>query len=654
MNIALCVVDMQHDFLRETVPHKQQIVDAVEDLLRLFRETSKRIIHVRTSVAKEQGPRMPHWEQQSKWSCVVGSSGHKFAVSTKPQEMVIDKTFFSAFSAPLLQQTLTNNNIDSIVIAGVHTHSCIRATAMDAYQCGYKVYIAQEAVASYDPIHAAISQYYLDSRSMNFVSTSQIKQFLQPTSKVVIEESTAVAYIDKEVMHTDKHECYLHYSPTECNTLLYAVPIATTEVSLAAQHCKSAQRSWQKRVDRAVVLRNFIDLFAQEIDHLTQMMVEDIGKPFVSAQVEAQRSIDLMTATLTANIQEKPCSDYTKIRYCPLGTIAIITPWNNPVGIPLGKIIPALYYGNTVVWKPAPQGTRIACHIMDILRKSTVPDSVVNMVAGDHTTSCQLMLDNNIDAVTISGSIATGNIARSLWAIRGIPLQAELGGNNPTIVWRDSCREKVAQKIVGAAFDFAGQRCTATSRVIVHEDDYQQFYDLLKTQTQKLNFGSPHDKNTQVGPMISKKAQNNIMRILERNISQVEEVWQFPYNAEKMKAGAYLPPTIITCSDTQCEIVQHENFAPVLVIQKAQSWRHALTLCNNVSQGLAAALFSSCETLQQEFLDTVEAGMLKINCTTTKIECHTPFAGWKSSAVGPPEHGEGNREFYTKRQSIYF
>lgn len=654
MSIALCVVDMQHDFLPQTFPHKQQIVDAVEDLLQLFRKTSQLVIHVRTSVEKEKDKRMPHWKQQNKWMCVMGSPGHEFAVSTKSQEVVIDKTFFSAFGAPALQQTLTSNNIKTLVIAGVHTHSCIRATAMDAYQYGYQVYIAQEAVASYDPIHAAISQQYLSDRSINFSNHTQIQQLLDPTASTVVVENTAVAYVGKDIIKANNHPQYLHYSPTQSDMLLYAVPIATKEVSLATQQCKMAQSSWRKTHNRGAILQNFIDLFVQEIDVLTQMMVEDIGKPFVSAQVEAQRSVDLMAATLKMYIQDKPCSDCSKIRYCPLGTVAIITPWNNPVGIPLGKIIPALYYGNTVVWKPAPQGTRIACYIMDILRKSMVPDSVINLVNGDHTTSCKLMSDVNIDAVTISGSIATGNMARSLCALRGIPLQAELGGNNATIVWRDSCTEEIAKEIVGAAFDFAGQRCTATSRVIIHEDDYQQFCQLLKVQTQKLHFGSPHDKTTQVGPMISKKAQNTIRCVIERSMDKIDEIWQFSCDLEKMKAGAYFPPTIVMCSDPQCEIVQHENFAPVLVIQKAQNWQNALGLCNNVSQGLSAALFSRCNVLQQEFLDVVEVGMLKINATTTKMECHTPFAGWKSSAFGPPEHGEGNREFYTKRQSIYF
>lgn len=654
MSIALCVVDMQHDFLQEIFPHKQQVVDAVEDLLQLFREASQLVIHVRTSVAKKTDRRMPHWKQQNKWTCVTGTPGHEFAVTTKPQEMVIDKTFFSAFTTPELQQTLTRNNIKTLVIAGVHTHSCIRATAIDAYQCGYQVYIAQEAIASYDPIHAAISQQYLNDRSMNFYSHTQIQQLLHPTALTVAVENTAVAYVGKEIITANKHSQYLHYSPTQSDMLLYAVPIATNEVTLATQQCKVAQSTWGKNHNRGAMLQNFIDLFVQEIDLLTQMMVEDIGKPFVSAQVEAQRSVDLMAATLETHIQDQPCSDHSKIRYCPVGTVAIITPWNNPVGIPLGKIIPALYYGNAVVWKPAPQGARIASHIMNILRKSTVPDSIINMVNGDHSTSCKLMLEANIDAVTISGSIATGNMARSLCAVRGIPLQAELGGNNATIVWRDSCTEDIAQKIVEAAFDFAGQRCTATSRVIVHEDDYQQFCHLLKVQTQKLHFGPPHHKTTQVGPMISKKAQNTIMRVIERNIAKIDKIWQFPCDVEKMKAGAYFPPTIVTCSDPQCEIVQHENFAPVLVIQKAQNWQNALALCNNVSQGLSAALFSHCNVLQQEFLDVVQSGMLKINTTTTKMECHTPFAGWKSSAFGPPEHGEGNREFYTKRQSIYF
>ncbi|WP_372368918.1 aldehyde dehydrogenase family protein [Candidatus Uabimicrobium sp. HlEnr_7] len=651
MNVALCIIDMQHDFLHNTFPHKQQIVDNIENLLKLFRDTSHPIIHVRTSVSRDKDQRMPHWKEQQKWMCEIETPGHTFAISTRPQEQVVDKVFFSAFSAPLFCDKL--KIYDTVVIAGVHTHSCIRATAIEAYERGYNTYIAEEAIASYDPVHAAITHEYLNTRSMRFVSHQEIASILQKNSNVNHNtDHVPVAYIGQQKIECETHTKYIHYSPTESDQKLYAVPIAINEVKLATQQCKDAQYSWRTNRLRVEALRNFVDLYTKEIDTLTRMMVDDVGKPISSAKVEAKRSVDLMLAALENDTSYKECSNRTKIRYCPLGTVAIITPWNNPVGIPLGKIIPALFYGNTVVWKPSPQGTRIAYHIMDIFRRSKIPNNVINIISGDHTTSREIILDENIDALTISGSVATGHTVRALCAMRGIPLQAELGGNNATIVWQDSCNEEIAAKIVAAAFDFAGQRCTATSRVIVLENNYEHFYSLLKSQTKKLNFGLPHQQNTQIGPMISQKAQKAIESVIKR--AETKEIWQLPYNKQQLKSGAYFPPTIVCCENSQCEIVQQENFAPVLVVQKAQDWKHAIQLCNEVPQGLAAALFCSQQNLQQQFLESVQAGMLKINCPTTDVECHTPFAGWKSSAIGPPEHGEGNREFYTKRQSIYY
>jgi alpha-ketoglutaric semialdehyde dehydrogenase len=334
----------------------------------------------------------------------------------------------------------------------------------------------------------------------------------------------------------------------------------------------------------------------------------------------------------------------------PLGVIAMVTPWNNPVAIPLGKIAPALAYGNTVVWKPSPAGSGLAVKLMEYLHEAGLPPGVVNLVCGDRATALTLMADSDVDGVTITGSPAAGCSAQDICGRRHIPLQAELGGNNPAIIWSDCDLHRAAAKVADAAFAFAGQRCTANRRVIVDARVYDCFLDSVQASVAALVCGDPIDPNTRVGPLISMDKRHDVAALVERASPASAAV----LTSHKTKlAGAYFPPTIICCDDPMQEVVQEETFGPVLVVQRAKDWDHAMRLCNGVRQGLVASLFSNSKELQERFLEDAQAGILKINMATADANVEAPFGGWKASGIGPPEHGTSNREFYTRAQAAY-
>ena len=207
------------------------------------------------------------------------------------------------------------------------------------------------------------------------------------------------------------------------------------------------------------------------------------------------------------------------------------------------------------------------------------------------------------------------------------------------------------------AFGFAGQRCTANRRVIVHSRCYDAFLDRLVSATRSLVWGDPMDAETQVGPMISKNARDRVAALIGR-VRDSGAAVLVPHEGGPswnglVSEGNYYPPTLVCCDDPSHEVVQEETFGPVLVIQRARDWREAMALCNGVRQGLVSALFSRSQRNRRRFLTEARAGILKLGTGTADADAEAPFGGWKASGIGPPEHGESNREFYTRTQAVY-
>ena len=425
------------------------------------------------------------------------------------------------------------------------------------------------------------------------------------------------------------------------------------------------QRDWvgidiQHRAER---LRNLADTLRLEREALAKQITEEIGKPISMSRAEIDRSVALLHGV--ADHANEPLrfssTQGTNYRYQPLGVVAIITPWNNPLAIPVGKIAPAILYGNTVVWKPSPPATRIAQRMAELCRQCGWVTSsgvdVVHVQTGDHSTASALAADRHIDGVTLSGSLHAGYALQEICGRRHIPFQGELGGNNAAVVWHDTDIAHAVAQIAAGAFGFGGQRCTANRRVIVAETLMDAFMRELRVAVEALRWGDPFDESIVIGPLISTSKREAVAALLERaRTSGVEIVDWFsdhPARKELMAHGAYHPPAVVIANDPQHEIVQEETFGPVLVIQPAASFEHALNLVNGVRQGLVAALFSNSPKHQQLFMAEARAGVLKFDRSTVDADAVSPLGGWKASGVGPAEHGPCDREFFCRAQTIY-
>ena len=436
------------------------------------------------------------------------------------------------------------------------------------------------------------------------------------------------------------------------------VVLRHAEVAAAAQAAHNALADWQRTPlrQREIFCETLADAIQADAEGWARRIAMDTGKPIRDARLETGFATDLVRSAIRFARMSDVATSGTgwRARRCPLGIVAVITPWNNPLAIPLGKIVPALLHGNTVVWKPAIPGAGIAAAVHQLLAECGLPPSVVTVVQGDRTTAEQLFEDSSVAAVTLTGSAAAGDAAHVACARRRIPLQAELGGNNAAIVWEHADPADAARQIARGAFGSAGQRCTANRRVIVAGRVTDAFLDALQAATRELALGDPMDEATVVGPVISARAQQRITAEITRARAAGAETWS-PVDGDAGTPGNgwCVPPTLGWSAAPDAEIAQEESFGPVLVVQPARDWDEALALCNGVRQGLVAALFSGSPETQQRFLDGAHAGLLKLNASTAGAGADAPFGGWKDSVIGPPEHGVADVEFYTRWQTLY-
>jgi acyl-CoA reductase-like NAD-dependent aldehyde dehydrogenase len=616
MRPALVLLDLQYDFLNSPTlqPPAGELIGQAASLLQRCREASVPVIHVWTTVRRENDRRMPHWKEMDKWICVDGTPGHATPAPLCPQssEAILHKSFFTAFEDGTLEKVLRRLNADTIWLAGVHLHSCIRATAVDAYQRGLTVKIVADAVGSYDSLHAAVTRRYLESRVATFVTANELFAALA--------------------------------KPNES---------AKDEISRATANARIAWLNWRNspldiRVELLARIASSIELDAPAL--ATQIATE-VHKPIRYATGEVSRAVALVKATARHADEplQRKCGEHSILRYRPRGVVAMLTPWNNPIAIPFGKIAPALLYGNAIVWKPSPAAYSTANRAVNLLESAGCPAGLVSVVHGGSATAEHLLADEGIDAVMLTGSVSSGSSAQAICAERHVPLQAELGGNNAAIVWSDTDLETAAFAVAEGAFGFAGQRCTANRRVIVERACWDGFFKQLERAVSSLCCGAALNPETRVGRMISAKKREQVVAL----VSRTEDAWPVVLRGHSFDDPAFYPPTVVCCDDPGHELVQEETFGPLMVLQPASDFDHALRLCNGVRYGLVAALFSDNPDRRTRFLDDAQAGILKINSTTADADAEAPFGGWKASGIGPPEHGRSNREVYSRTQAVY-
>jgi acyl-CoA reductase-like NAD-dependent aldehyde dehydrogenase/nicotinamidase-related amidase len=624
MKPLLVLVDFQEDFLSSPSlqPCAARLVRMTGRWLNFCRKQGIAVAHVRTAVREDLSDAMAHWRREGVLRCVPGSAGHAcpVALAAFPGERVFFKAAFSPYVEGAFQEWVAQEGYDTLVLSGLHLHACVRQLALDAYQRGLQVVLAVDALGSDDPIHAAATLRYLRDRNLHTVRLEAFAQGLphQPERPLDAWKAELNAAIGRA----------------------------------KAQQVPWRQSPWQQRLARLAALPG---LLRRDADRLAMQIVGETSKPLRFARMEIEQSACMagQILDLAGRLFEDDGAGSVRLRYCPHGLVAVMTPYNNPLYLPLGKLLPALLYGNAVVWKAAPEAGMTAQALRSLLLEAGLPGDLIVLAEGGIPEASALMAHVGVDALTLTGSLEAGHAALEACGRRQIPLQAELGGNNAAVVWQDADLDAAASEVLSGAFDLAGQRCTANRRVILHRGCKDAFLRLLFEKAPALRWGDALDPETRIGPLVSASRATAFQELIEAAISAGAGA-TYPWGRHPPgPEGNWAVPVVLQVLEAHAEVVQEESFGPLLVVQVADDWDGAMRLCNGVRQGLAAAFFSKDTVLQLRFLDEAKAGILKINQSTAGAVTGVAFGGWKASGVGPPEHGVFDRDFFTRVQTLY-
>lgn len=339
----------------------------------------------------------------------------------------------------------------------------------------------------------------------------------------------------------------------------------------------------------------------------------------------------------------------------PLGVVGVITPFNFPIAIPAWKIAPALIHGNTIVWKPATTVPVLAMRLAQALHDAGLPAGVLNLVPATATGSQHLVDHPGIDGITFTGSTGVGRSIAAACAARGVPVQAEMGGKNPAVVLNDADLDLALEQVMLGAFRSSGQKCTATSRVIVQDGVADEFLDEFARRAAALAVGDATADGTEMGPVISEVARSGVQTGIDRALAGGAEALAGgeAYDEGALAAGHFVRPTVLELASGEQTLWREELFGPVVAVRRASDIDEAFRFANDSDFGLSAAVFTRDLGAALHSVQTIDVGILHVNSETAGADPHVPFGGAKKSGYGPKEQGRASREFFTHTTTVY-
>jgi acyl-CoA reductase-like NAD-dependent aldehyde dehydrogenase len=338
----------------------------------------------------------------------------------------------------------------------------------------------------------------------------------------------------------------------------------------------------------------------------------------------------------------------------PLGVVGLITPWNFPIAIPAWKIAPALAFGNCVVFKPAELVPGCAWTLADILQRCGVPHGVFNLVMGPGQVVGNAFVSSpQVAAVSFTGSVATGRRIIGACAARGAKVQAEMGGKNPLVVLDDADLGVAVNAAVQSAYFSTGQRCTASSRLIVTEGIHDRFVAAAREQLAGLVVDHALKPGTHIGPVVDERQLAGNLKYVDIARAEGGTIAFGGERLERDTPGFYQRPALITDTTASMRINREEVFGPVASVIRVRDYDEALALANDTEFGLASGICTTSLKHATHFKQQAQAGMVMVNLPTAGVDYHVPFGGRKGSSYGPREQGSHAREFYTTVKTAY-
>ncbi len=459
---------------------------------------------------------------------------------------------------------------------------------------------------------------------------------------------------------------YENRNPANWSEVIGLFPLSGKEdVDAAVRSARAAFEMWRlvPAPKRGDILRTVGDLLSARKEEIAREMTREMGKVLLETRGDVQEGIDtayyaasecrrLFGHTVPSELPNK----FAMALRVPVGVAGIITPWNFPMAIPTWKIFPALASGNTVVFKPATDTPKTALTLVEVLMEAGIPQGVVNLVFGKGSeVGNAIVAHPGVDLISFTGSTQVGKqLSRDASeTLKRVSL--ELGGKNAQIVMDDADLDLALDGIIWGAFGTTGQRCTATSRLILHEKIYDKFMTMLLNRTTRLRVGDGLLPETEVGPCINEHQRKTVQNYVE--IGQKEGATLVAggsvASGNGLSKGWFHEPTVFTDVTSEMRIAKEEIFGPVLSVLRAKSLEDAVSVLNNTDYGLSSSIYTRDVNKAFVAIRDIKAGITYINVPTIGAEAHLPFGGVKQTGNGHREGGWAAYDFFTEWKSVY-
>ncbi|MEX0802146.1 MAG: aldehyde dehydrogenase family protein [Candidatus Binatia bacterium] len=473
-------------------------------------------------------------------------------------------------------------------------------------------------------------------------------------------------YIDGKWVAAKSKNTFENRSPANRNDLIGLFPVSGPgDVDAAVTAAKTAFAKWRlvPAPKRGELLYRVGDLLRSRKEEIARIMTREMGKVLKETRGDVQEGIDtafyvagegrrLFGATTPSELPDK----FAMSVRAPVGVCALITPWNFPMAIPTWKMFPALICGNTVVLKPAEDTPHTAVKLFEILEQAGVPPGVVNLVQGPgEEVGAALVRHQDVQLVSFTGSAAVG---REVAAVGGQHLKRvslELGGKNAQIVMEDADLGLAVEGALWGAFGTTGQRCTATSRLILHRDIQKEFIERLVARAEKIKIGDGLDESVEMGPLINQSAREKVQRYMDIGGQEGARllIGGSVYDAGPCANGYFFQPTVFDRVSPAMRVAREEIFGPVLSVIEVQSFAEAITVLNGTPYGLSSSIYTADVGRAFRAMRDIEAGIIYVNGPTIGAEVHLPFGGVKDTGNGHREAGTTVYDIFSEWKSIY-
>ncbi len=473
-------------------------------------------------------------------------------------------------------------------------------------------------------------------------------------------------YIHGEWINSSSGEVFEDRNPARWKEVVGVFPKSTKkEVDLAVKSAREAYHEWRKVPvpQRGEIMKKAADIMVEQKEKIARVMTQEMGKVIAETRGDVQEGIDtayyafgesrrMFGQTVPSELPNK----FNMTTRQPVGVAGLISPWNFPIAIPSWKIFPALTCGNTVVFKPASDTPASATLLVEILLAAGIPPLAINLVHGTGAgVGVPLVEHPDIDLISFTGSSSVGKIICEKAAKQLKRVSLELGGKNAQIVLADANLNLALEGVLWGAFGTTGQRCTATSRLILHEKIHNKFLEMLIESTEKLKLGNGLDETVHIGPVINKGQLEIIAHYVEIGKQEGATVVTGGKPAEQgdLGEGFFFQPTIFAGVNRKMRIAREEIFGPVLSVIKVSSVDEAIEVLNDTDYGLSSSIYTQDVNLAYRAIRDIQAGITYINGPTIGAECHMPFGGVKETGNGHREGGWSAYEFFSETKTVY-